>query len=346
MTIKGLWKFYTDKIGYGKIDVRKLFGKLIAIDAFGLMYKIRSVSKKQYLSKINPFGVEIDEDAVDIEWLSRCLNQIMEYMSYGLIPVLVYDGAKSPLKKRKCEERAKITQKAELEISELRAANSEIDPLVVSLKDINKLRKLLKEINKMPQSSIQLFKQFFKDIGIPWVNAKGEGEKTCALLNNQGICSAILSNDGDCFAYGGNLILLEKTDIFDENGFGFVGYTTAELDPLLDKVEMEFELFQELCVMAGTDFNQNIRNVGFNNSMGLLHQHGSIKRVGKNTKHDISILNHKEVLKEFSIVPWEDTVIDHCLSLTIDEKRDNDTLTKQNLERHIKELERLKLKFL
>jgi flap endonuclease-1 len=346
MTIKGLWEFYKDFVGYGKIDVRKLKGKLVAVDSFGIMYKTRSVSKKSYLYKINPFSTKVDDDAIDLDWLSRALNLIMEYILHGFIPVLVYDGAKSPLKKKKCEDRAKVGKKAEEEIAKLIAANSDIDPLLVSMKDINEYRKLLTQTNKMPQSSIQLFKQFFKDIGIPWVNAKGEGERTCALLNNQGICSAIISNDGDCFAYGGNLVLLEKTDIFDDNGFGFVGYTTAELESLLNGVEMEFDLFQELCIMAGTDFNENIHRVSFKNSIKLLHKHGSIKSVGKHSKYDVSILNHEEVLKEFSIVPWEETVTDYCLSLTIDEKRDTDALIKQGLERHAKELERLKLRIL
>ena len=43
-------------------------------------------------------------------------------------------------------------------------------------------------------------------MGVPVVTATAEGEALCALLNQQGIVDAVLSNDGDCLLYGAQVV--------------------------------------------------------------------------------------------------------------------------------------------
>jgi hypothetical protein len=160
------------------------------------------------------------------------------------------------------------------------------------------------------------------------------------------IVDYIICEDSDIMACGATVpVLKEKCQIYVK-GFGQTGYKTAYLDKLLDSVGMEFDLFQELCIMSGTDFNKNIKGKGWGRSKALLLKHGSISRIGKKTDLDISILNHREVRKRFAIVPWKDTVKEYCLDMTIDEKRDLVALSKYDLAEYITELIKLKKKIL
>ncbi|KAL7468347.1 hypothetical protein ACHAXS_008565, partial [Conticribra weissflogii] len=45
-----------------------------------------------------------------------------------------------------------------------------------------------------------------KMLGVPVVQAQAEGEALCALLNERGLVDGIISNDGDCFAFGGRVV--------------------------------------------------------------------------------------------------------------------------------------------
>ena len=48
--------------------------------------------------------------------------------------------------------------------------------------------------------------RLFECMGVPVVTATAEGEALCALLNQQGIVDAVLSNDGDCLLYGAQVV--------------------------------------------------------------------------------------------------------------------------------------------
>ena len=343
MTIGGIWLYYGKKVGYGKLAASELRGKLVAVDCPGNMHRMRAVCKKNYLRGINPFAVEVDNEAIDTVWLVRSLQQVIEYLLLGFVPIMVFDGKKSELKIAKAgAERLAASKKAENSLQELRDEYSGTDPLLVPATAVAKARTLLESIDRMPRASVQKYKSLIKELDIPWVESNGEGERTCSLLNAQEICHAVLSVDGDCFPFGANLILRERIDMVNDEGFGVIGFSTAEIEPMLDSVGMDFSLFQQLCIMAGTDFNHNIKGLGFNKAIPLLREHKSIRAIGKNTKHDVSILNYKEVRKEFAIVPWEETASDWSLDMVQNVASDEEVLTRYGMDTLAEQLSRAK----
>jgi flap endonuclease-1 len=318
-------------VGYGKISASDLQGKMVAVDSPGTMHRMRAVCKKDYLRHVNPFTVAIDDDAIDAVWLMRSLKQVIEYLNLGFLPVLVFDGKKSPLKMTKAgAERLSLNKKAVDELQALREIHSGIDPLLIPAADVAKARTLLESIDRMPRASVEKYKLLMQELGLPWVQSNGEGERTCSLLNAQGLCHAVLSVDGDCFPFGANLILRERIDVYDDDGFGSVGFSTAEIEPLLDSVGMDFKLFQQLCIMSGTDFNHNVKGIGFNKAIPLLRKHRGIRGLSK--VMDVSILNYGEVKEEFEIVSWKDTAVEWCLEMKNDSVSDDVVLKKYGME--------------
>lgn len=331
MTIGGIWDYYTKKVGYGELPASKLQGTAVAVDISGDMHRQRAVCKKDYLRRINPFGTDIDNDAIDKVWLARLVRQTAKYLTLGFIPIVVFDGKKSKLKMDNAGvKRGKPVASAEEQLTALREKHAGRDPLLIPAADQALARTLLERVDRMPQKSSQKCKSLFQELGIPWVQSTGEAERTCSLMNKQGLTSAVLSVDGDCFAFGAQLILREEKDVYDSEGFGSVGFETAEIEPMLDAVGMDFPLFQQLCIMAGTDFNQNLKGIGFNKAIPLLRQHKSITRLSK--VMDTSVLNYSEVKKEFEIVDWKETAESWCLRLEDDDEHDREVLARYGME--------------
>lgn len=43
-------------------------------------------------------------------------------------------------------------------------------------------------------------------LGVPWVTAAGEAEAMCAFLDSQGLVDGCITNDGDAFLYGAQIV--------------------------------------------------------------------------------------------------------------------------------------------
>jgi 5'-3' exonuclease len=311
MAIKGLWKYYQSKIGYEQVVLSEFSGTLIAVDAFSIMFESRSAAKTRYLYKFNPFLNEVDESAIDVIWFELFVNTIVRYMIAGVIPVLVFDSiGNDVLKTSTLETRSTYTDVYLSKLNSLLKSYKDFEPELVPNNIVTEANNLLGKINLMPSPSITKVKNLCKDIGIPYVFCLGEGERTCSLMNHFDIVSAIISPDSDSFCCGAKVVLKEKCDIKVGNA-NEKGFKVARLSSLLDNLEIDFNAFQDLCIMAGTDFNKNIKGVSLVRSLKLLKQHGSFEALSD--VKDFSSINRDEVKKRFTIVPWMDTVREHSL---------------------------------
>jgi len=299
MTINGIWEAYK-AIGYRSLIGSKLRGCRAAVDIAAVLgHPLRSIAKKTYLRNINPFSDTVDEDAVDRAWLKMCLKRYNEYLEDGIEPIIVYDGPRCRLKEATCLNR----QKPEIE------ARAKFQQLVADgCADHAGAIKCLEKINVVPQTSKDKFRALFVALGAPYVQSTGEAERTCALMNREGIVDYGITPDGDFLACGGRYQLTSKTQIA-EDGICHNGFQTAELDKFLTHLGLDFDTFQQLCIMSGTDFNQNIKQLSWGRAYPLIKRYGSIDAIAAATGLDVSILNHHQVYDEcFKIVPWETTV--------------------------------------
>lgn len=315
MTIQGLWNHYKTKVGYKPVPLSHFKGKRIAVDAFGIMYETRSVAKSIYLKRINPFIEKVDEQKVNALWVGMFLDSIIAYMTSGVTPVMVFDGIENdPLKVETLKERTQYSQGYEKKIQVLKDAYKTMEPDSIPVQAVNELRNLLSKINLMPYNSVVLAKDMCKNLGIPYVYCKGEGERTCSLMSDQSVCAAVISSDSDTLCCGARIVLKEKCKV-SVGPSEELGFMMASLDSLLDNLGMSFTMFQDLCIMSGTDFNKNMKQISWTRSHKLLMQHGSIEAVG--AVKDISCLNVAEVRKRFAVCPWEETTEEHSLEFKV-----------------------------
>jgi 5'-3' exonuclease len=130
-------------------------------------------------------------------------------------------------------------------------------------------------------------------LGIPFVVSPSESEGYCCSMIKQGLGSAIISCDSDCFSHGAHEVVL-SIDVQS----GMITY--ANLDELLSSMELTQFQFIDFGILIGCDYNKKnkLPKVGPVKALDLIKRYGSIDNI---EGYDISILKHEEIRKLFNL---------------------------------------------
>ena len=102
-----------------------------------------------------------------------------------------------------------------------------------------------------------------------------------------------MSEDTDVLAYGSPKFLT-KVNITNES------CTEIDLKQILIDLELTYEQFRDMCIMCGTDYNDNMKGIGPQKSYDLIKAHNSIEKIENHTKHDTSVLKYVRSRELFS----------------------------------------------
>jgi 5'-3' exonuclease len=237
-------------------------------------------------------------------------------LNHGINPIFVFDG-KSP--KEKSNEKQKRSNKRDASIARTQYLEKEMNDYHTSgiigpnLKNINAKvdanedtfseEKVTKYIEKIKSHIIHICDEDFENVrqlldmfGIPHVTAKGEAEILCAELVKKGIADAVLTRDTDVLACCVP-IMLSYIDLHAKE------FIQIKIEPILKHLNLDESSWLDLCIMCGTDFNDNIPRIGPMHSYGYIKKHKNIETIAENVfrvdrltkeqvKIDISILSH------------------------------------------------------
>lgn len=164
----------------------------------------------------------------------------------------------------------------------------------ISIKKIDlEIHKLQNSILSIRTEDFNLTKEFFKACNIPFIDAEGEAEATCASLVCQGLVTAVLTEDTDVLAYKAP-IMLHKMDILKGT------FMEIDYEEILNQLQFTDSQFLDFCIMCGTDYNTNIFKIGPDKAYKLLQQHGSIEAIQEaNPNISISTLNYEKTRSLF-----------------------------------------------
>lgn len=322
MTIKGLKKYLEKSAPAAFIDVplNDFSGKRIAIDANLLMYAHMSVARRTVIDRTDITQSEPNAGEISREWLKSILNFTIGWLNYNVTPIFVFDG-KHPVEKddTKDERRAKRLK-----------SKNKIDSLYEQLRGdildrpfgiVEELRKELKNYVTISSEDFELCKSTLQGIGIPCLQAAGDGEQLCSFLCSEGKVAAVFSKDIDNLVFGCPLVITNFSDIYryDEHNHRIDMVKCIRLDYILQGLKMDFPTFIDLCIMCGCDYNnhKNIRNYGPSNSYKALIKYQSIDYLPASL--DIEIYKHHTCRELFSYVATDQLIIEKIdNSLNID----------------------------
>jgi len=195
-----------------------------------------------------------------------------------------------------CGEQMNEICKKEGVVSLLRKDLVRVDIALVQ----RRLDTMKQQLISITDDDIQFTKKMFDMLQIPYILAPSEAEAYCSYLCVHGLVHGVMSEDTDVIAYGAPLFL---TKIDTKNDTAVCIYQ----ETILAHMDLSRNSFLDLCILLGTDYNDNIPTIGPEKSLALIKKHHTIdKIIQTNPTLDISSFHHRRSRELFAIPNKED----------------------------------------
>lgn len=180
-------------------------------------------------------------------------------------PIFVFDGAKLALKDQERLKRQKTRDRCQ-ELS-LQKASAHIETLLEL--DIEIIDDFFNGIMFPTFKEYATLKLKLDSLGYLTKQAKYEAEALCAYLVKTDIAWCAITEDTDAIAFGSKKTIIKY----------FEDPLEADLDLILDGLQLNQRQFIEFCCLLGCDFCNNIYMIGPAGAYDLMKKHGSIDAI-------------------------------------------------------------------
>ena len=239
---------FKDIVTPEEISLKDLEGRTVAIDAYNTIYQFLSGIRQRDGSPL------MDQNGNVTSHLSGILYRTASIVDKGIKPIYVFDGDSSEHKAKTLEQRRAIKEEAMEKWEEAKAAGN-----------IEDARKFAIRTSRMSPYILESSKKLLDYMGIPYVQAEGEGEAQGAYMVEQGDAWAVASQDYDCLLFGAPRIVRNLTL---SGGLSNLEY--LELEKVLNEIDLTREQLIDVALMVGTDFNEGIHGIGAKTGLKLI----------------------------------------------------------------------------
>lgn len=269
------------------VPITSLSGQRLAVDASVYLYKFICIN--------NQFKGQ---------WVDMFINFIVFLRKNNIRPLFIFDGKSPPQKERTQKARRAVRNRIKervLELEDILETLNEIDfdeniPFDLIQRINNEVntdtslwsrKEIMKEINdrfkKENSKAIHIgpaenkrIQDLLTYMGLPWFQASGEAEKSCAWLAKWGYVKGVITTDSDVLAYGAPIFVQDLR----------VNNDTCRLiryEDVLQVLNFTEKEFTDFCIMCGTDYNERIPGIGPVKAYNLLLEYGSLDEISKTT---------------------------------------------------------------
>lgn len=293
MGIKDLMTFLKKK-GFleRKIPFDLIQGKGVAIDMDNLIIRFYSIAKNTILDNTN-LRVDIPDEKAVVEETCTQLNRHLAALGNICPMFMCFDGVANKLKTKAWKERGKARDANREGVRKF----EQISAFDRTEDDMKNFAKHYRGVYhwKTVKAIIDQTKSYWKERdGVTCIVGSGENQEAeaeCVKLIKARKCHLIYSRDTDLIAYGATNII--RNICWPERTVSIVKKTDV-----LRTLGLTAYQLRDFCIMCGTDYNPNIKNIGPVRSLNLIKKFGSIDKI---EGVDVSCLNHKEVRKLFVV---------------------------------------------
>jgi flap endonuclease-1 len=271
-----------------EIELSDLKGKVVAIDAYVTLY--------QFLTTIRqPDGTPLKDSEGNItSHLSGLFYRNINLLQEGIKPVYVFDGVAPELKRGEIEKRKEAKRVAEKKFEE--AKNRD---------DVEGMKKYGGRSVKITDEIIEQSKDLLDALGIPVVQAPGEGEAEAALLARTGKVWAAASQDYDALLYGAPYLIRNLTSAKRKKmPSGLYVDIKPELIVFQDVLnELGIDRDQLIClaILVGTDYNPGgVKGLGQKRALEIVQKYKYPVEIFKYVSSKLDfIFDWQEIFKLF-----------------------------------------------
>jgi len=231
-----------------EINFTELNGKILAVDTMNMLYQFLTTLR------MSDGSVLADEKGNVTAHLVGILSRVTGLMEKGIRLVFVFDGKPPELKQKERERRNKIKTDAieKYEIAKERG-------------NLKEMRKYSQMSTKIDQKIIDDAKKLLNLLGLPIVQATGEGEAQCSYMVKKGDADYVVSQDFDAFLFGAPKVVrnLTLSQNKKKGSFSSQEIKVVELKNVLKSLDINQEQLIILGILIGTDFNRGgIKGIG------------------------------------------------------------------------------------
>ena len=229
------------------ISFKDLEGRVVSIDALNTLYQFLSTIRQRDGRPLT------DENGNITSHLSGILYRNSSMVEKGIKPIYIFDGKAPELKSETQAKRREIRDEAEQIYKEaLREGDTE------------KARKFAMRSSKLSPEIIESSKKLLTYMGIPYVDAKGEGEAQAAYLVSKGDAYAVASQDYDCLLFGAKRVVRNLAVSSNLKSLEYY-----QLDRVLNQLDITREQLVDMGILIGTDFCEGLKGVGAKTALKL-----------------------------------------------------------------------------
>jgi flap endonuclease-1 len=243
-----------------------LKGRSFAVDAFNVLHQFLALIRTRDGTPLMDRDGHVTSHLVGLAFRTTRLIS-----DYGMRLVFVFDGRPPSLKSGEVEKRREVRRKAEQEYLE-----------ALSRGDMAEAHSKAVMTGRLTGDALGDAKRLLTLLGIPWVQAPGEGEAQAAYMARRGHVWASNSRDYDSLLFGAPRLVRYLT-IGGEEWLPSKGRARKlepeliDLDALLGHLEITREQLNDLSIMVGTDFNAGVKGIGPKTALKLIKRHGSLE---------------------------------------------------------------------
>ncbi|KAJ8359604.1 hypothetical protein SKAU_G00161290 [Synaphobranchus kaupii] len=267
MGIQGLLQFIKD--ASEAISVRKYKGQTVAVDTYCWLHK-GAFSCAEKLAKGEPTD----------QYVMYCMKFVDMLLSFGVKPILVFDGCNLPSKRE-----------VETSRRERRQANLKKGKQLLREGKISEARDCFTRcINITPAMAHEVIKAA-RTRGVDCLVAPYEADAQLAFLNKTGIAQAVITEDSDLLAFGCKKVILKM----DKLGNGLeIDQSNLGRCRALGDVFTE-EKFRYMCILSGCDYLASLYGIGLGKACKLLKVASNpdilkvIRKMGQYLKMNVAV---------------------------------------------------------
>jgi flap endonuclease-1 len=240
------------------IELDDLNTRILTMDASNVIYKFLTTMRQ-------PDGTPLKDLNGNITaHLNGIMFQTATLVNKGIKPVYVFDGKAPELKKKTQEERIEIKKEAQRKFEEAKKAG-----------DLEAARKYASRTPFINKEIIESSKKLLDLMGLPYVQAKTEGEAQASYMVAQKDAFAVVSQDYDCLQFGATRMLKN----FKLSNKQSKDLQIIYLEKTLKELEVTREQLIDIAILVGTDFNEGIYGIGPKKGLKLIKKYQNLETV-------------------------------------------------------------------
>ena len=265
---------FRDIVSPESIKFEQLENKIIALDAANIIY--------QFLSSIRQAdGTPLkDQNGNITSHLSGILYRTSSLIDKGIKPVYVFDGTSDILKKGTQDKRREVKEESQKQWDKALEEGR-----------IEDARKYATRSSRMSREIIEGSKKLLELMGVPYIQAKGEGEAQASYMVEKGDAWAVGSQDYDCILFGAPRMVRNLTITG-----GKANLEIIILEKVLKDLEITREQLVDIAILVGTDFNIGVKGIGAKTGLKLIKEYDNIFNVLE--KQDVQLEIEPEILRD------------------------------------------------